>query len=480
MRRNALQRFSKLASWRYQMLSLDVILDRAHRRPFKLARPPILFVATDIGSSLFIYEEADDEWKDSHGNVLPLELRRRLSEIGWAQEDRQIDQKTQWVRTPMSLIPSLQLDKLDSNYADALKDPESGSPTPSPEPSPTKTRGDTSLTRQDSTSSGRAGVRRRPVFVMTLISLFPRLTSMLFDREFSVANAALDLVMDFMRDDPTLLARAVFNLLASDEQGLSMAITTLRAFLHARHVLPPAMAHHALNHLTGFLKSSMKHALGSANPLQSYAYAMPIIANLVTQVSNLSTREIRRAKIDMFLTPTGALWFPPSAPMGAQFPRSLKGARNPFESLPSQLVWITLIRTSQNKLFLSMLKRDPQGLKVIRKHMTRLILPSLDSVDDDSPLTLSDMLPQRQELSTEKRESSDVTLNILSATLARSYLLLICQVFQTMSRHMSDRNELAVLVDGVSKILITHGRDINIVAHCMLGMLHSLSLFISF
>ncbi|TCD63487.1 hypothetical protein EIP91_005346 [Steccherinum ochraceum] len=478
IRRAAIQRFSKLASWRYQMLSLDVILDRSHRRPFKLARPPILFVATDIGSSLFVYEEADDDWKDSHGNVLPLELRRRLSEIGWAQEDRKVDQKTQWIRTPMSLIPSVQLDKMDSSYADAMpKDNDTGSPTPSPEPSPSKgSRGDTSLTRQDSTSSGRAGIRRRPVFVMTLISLFPRLTSMVLDRDFGVASAALDLVMDFMRDDPTLLARAVFSLLASDEQGLSMAITTLRAFLHVRHVLPPAMAHHALNHLTGFLKSSMKHAVGTAPSLQSYAYSMPIIADLMPQVNNLSIREIRRAKIDMFLTPTGALWFPPSAPMGAQFPRLLKGSTNPFEPLPSSLVWITLIRTSQNKLFLNMLKRDPQDIKVIRKHMTRLVLPSLDAIDDDSPLTLVDMLPHRHALSVTGKTSSDMTLQILSITLARSYLLLICQVFQSMSRHLNDRNELSVLVDGVSRILVNHGQDINIVAHCMIGMALMLSI----
>ncbi|KAH8084333.1 hypothetical protein BXZ70DRAFT_1046150, partial [Cristinia sonorae] len=474
VRRNTLLRFSKLASWRFHMLSLDVILDRSHRRPFKLARPPILFVPTDIGSSLFFYEEADDEWKDGHGYVLPLELRRRLSEIGWAQEDREVDQKTIWIRTPMSLIPSLQLDKLDgSSSGDSRVHHEPSSPSPSPEPSPTKAsaRGDTTLTRQDSATSGRAGVRRRPVFVMTLISLFPRLTSMLLDRDFSVSSAALDLVMDFMRDDPALLARAVFNLLASDEQGLSMAITTLRAFLHARQVLPPAMAHHVLNHLTGFLKSSMKHDLGTANPLQSYAYTMPIIANVITQVSNLSMREIRRAKIDMFLTPTGALWFPPSAPMGSQFPRALRGTRNPFEPVPLQLVWITLIRSSQNKLFLSMLKHDPQDIKVIRKHMTRLVLPSLDATDDDSPLTLTDMLPHRHEMKQTSKAPSDDTLTILSATLARSYLLLICQVFQSMSRHLSDRNELAILVDGISRILVNHGRDVNIVAHCMIAFM---------
>lgn len=468
VRRRALQRMGTLSSWRFQLLSQEVIFDRSHRRPFKLARPPILFVSTDIGSSLFVYEEDPDEYKDSSGQVLPLELRRRLNEIGWAEESKHVDEHTQWVRTPMSLLPSQQLDRLEQTDESESRSP-SPSPSPSPEPSPTKTRsGDLGLARKESSTGGRSqGVKRRPVFASALLSLFPRLAVMVTDRDFVVASAALDVITDFMRDDPSMLSRSVFNMLTGNEKALIMSVTTLRAFLHVKDVLPPAMAHHILNHLTGFLKSSVRHSEKSA-PLQSYAYSIPIIANLVTQVSKLSMRELRRAKVDTLMIPTGSLWFPSTAPVGPLFPRTLTKSRDPFETLPADVVWITLIRISQNNLSLKMLKRNPQDIKTIRKNMTRLILPTLYDKDGESPVTLSDMLPTKAGTPT---SSNDPTLYTLSLTLARSHLLLIAQVFLATSRHLNDRAELAILMDGLNRILVTHGRDIGIVAHAMIGEL---------
>lgn len=470
-RRRALHRIGTLSSWRFQLLSQEVILDRSHRRPFKLARPPILFVATDIGSSLFVYEEDPDEYKDSTGQLLPLELRRRLNEIGWGEESKHVDEHTQWVRTPMSLLPSQQLGRLDQNSDDNGSESRSPSPSPSPspEPSPTKTKsGDGGLARKESSSGRSQGVKRRPVFATALLSLFPRLASMVADRDFVVASSALDLIVDLMRDDPSMLSRGVFNLLSGDEEGLLTAVSTLRAFLHVKHVLPPAMSHHILNHLTGFLKSSVRHAEGSI-PLRSYAYSIPIIANLITQVSKLSMREVRRAKVDMFMIPTGALWFSSTAPSGPLFPRALAKSHDPFETLPADVVWITLIRTSQNNLFLKMLKRNPQDIKAIRKNMTRLVLPTLYDKDSPSPVTLLDMLPRKPGTGTNVSSLDDPTIHVLSATLARSYLLLISQVFQATSRHLNDRAELAVLMDGLNRILVVHGKDIGIVAHTMIG-----------
>ena len=57
----------------------------------------------------------------------------------------------------------------------------------------------------------------------------------------------------------------------------------------------------------------------------------------------------------------------------------------------------------------------------------------------------------------------------LSLTLSRSYLLLIQQIFQCISRHLNDRNELAVLLDGLNRILLAHRDDIGIIAHVMFG-----------
>ena len=465
-RRLALERLTVLSTWRFQLLSQEVILDRNHRRPFKSQRPPILFVATDIGSSLFVYEDDTEEYRDINGHVIPLELRRRLSEIGWAQEDRLVDPRIQRIKTPMSLLPSLQLDRLDDGPSElpAVSDTQVRTPEPSPKNSPASSP----LTRRESSSSLRLGSKRRPVFVPTLASLFPHISTMISDDDFTVASLARDLLMDFMRDDPSLIARSVFQVISGDDNDVTTSITSLRAFLHIRPSLPPAMAHHILNHLTGFLKAYVKQ-VGAADPLRAFAYCMPLIAKLVTQVSKLSIREIRRAKVDHFMLPSGSLWFPPNAPTGPLFPRYLVGDKAAFTTIPPNLVWITMIRTSQNMLFLSMLKRNPQDIKVIRKNMSHFELPTLQTGLVSSTLTLNDAIPRHAVTECTPRRSIHTTLTSLSLTLSRSYLLLIEQMFQCMSRHLSDREELALLIDGLIRILLAHGDDIGIVAHVMLG-----------
>ena len=437
-----------------------------------MQRPPVLFVATDIGSSLFVYEDDNEEYKDIHGHVIPLELRRRLSEIGWAQEDRLVDPRVQRVKTPMSLLPSQSLERLDNSSPDTGSTADAHhSPNPSPEPSPTKSSSPNSstLTRRDSSSSTKQGLKRRPIFVPTLATLFLRVSAMLADDDLVVASLARDLIMDFMRDDPSLVAREVFQIISGDDQDVSRAVSTLRAFLHVRHILPPAMSHHILNHLSGFLKSAIKHT-GTSDPLRSFAYAIPIIAKLVSQTSKLSIRELRRAKVDPFMLPSGSLWFPSNTSTGPLFPRYLEVTDvYPFSEVPANLVWITMIRTSQNMLFLSMLKRNPQDIKVIRKNMSQLELPALMPNGVAPAITTDDVVPRQFVPQRSPRSLPQTTLTSLSLMLSRSYLLLLEQMFQCMPRHLSDREELALLIDGLVRILLAHGDDIGIVAHVMLG-----------
>ncbi|EKM57985.1 uncharacterized protein PHACADRAFT_139496 [Phanerochaete carnosa HHB-10118-sp] len=479
-RRTALEKFAVLSTWRYQILSQEVVLDRNHRRPFKLQRPPVLFVATDIGSSLFIYEDDNEEYRDIHGHVMPLELRRRLSEIGWAQEDRPIDPRMQRIKTPMTLLPSQQFERLDSTSQEGVTSSESHSHDVSPEPSPKSSPASSPISRRDSNASTRQSTRRRPVFVPTLVALFPRISVMLADEDFVVANLARDILMDFMRDDPTLVAREVFQIISGNDQDVSTAISTLRAFLHIRNVLPPAMSHYIFNHVTGFLKTSVKQ-IGSADPLRAFAYAVPILAKLVTQVSKLSIREVRRAKVDPFMMPTGSLWFLPNAPVTSLFPKSLEASgMHPFSEVPPNLVWITMIRTSQNMLFLSMLKRNPQDIKTIRKNMSDFELPALNPDGIAPTLSLQDMFPHRRRLQRGPRSKAQITLTSLSLTLSRSYLLLLEQVFQCMSRHLSDREELALFIGGLVRILLVHGDDIGIARYdCLLLICHAYILYLA-
>jgi hypothetical protein len=41
-----------------------------------------------------------------------------------------------------------------------------------------------------------------------------------------------------------------------------------------------------------------------------------------------------------------------------------------------------------------------------------------------------------------------------------------------MPRHLNDRHELAILIDGLNRILLTHGDDIGVVGQAMIGLLY--------
>ena len=90
-RKESIKKISIISNWRFQLLSLTYLSDRTRRHPFKLARPPFSFVATDVGETNYIPDE-DDEAAGGQTHALPLDIRRRLHEIGWDDEEKQTDQ----------------------------------------------------------------------------------------------------------------------------------------------------------------------------------------------------------------------------------------------------------------------------------------------------------------------------------------------------------------------------------------------------
>ncbi|KAJ6478741.1 hypothetical protein C8R47DRAFT_983941 [Mycena vitilis] len=478
-RLNAVRRINTLSNWRFQIMSQQVVVDRNHRA-FKLARGPLPFVATDIGSGQYVREEDLGDKKDS----VPLELRKRLIEIGWAQEEAPLDQHLEWIKTPISNLPALYLDRLELSGAEqiltasasASASPSPGSsPNPSPRASPSPSSSgkvdEVTLLRRNSSSGGPLhGVKRRAIFVPSLAAVFPRLATTVFDPNFLVAATSRSTILDLMRNDPALLTRPVLDLLSGSHKDIAAAMSTFRAFLHVRRVLPPPMTHNVFNSLVGFLKSHLKSS--GDDSLHDFALTMPVLAKLVIQVSEMSIREIRRAKVEAFLIPSGSLWFPATAPTGPMFPRNL-GHIDPalLNDLPPHLVYVSMIRLSQNMLFLSMLKRNPQDVQMIRKSMTRLVLPSLNQLPDPPSLEMKDFVPMKDRRTEQQPSYLDLRVKNLSMIVSRSYLLLIAQIFRSMSRHLSDRNELAVLIDGLNRILLAHGSDIGIIAHALIALM---------
>ncbi|KAG1862719.1 hypothetical protein DFJ58DRAFT_869677, partial [Suillus subalutaceus] len=454
----AIQRLDMLVNMRFQILSQPFLSDTNRRRPFKLARDPLPFVPTDIGSSLFVLEQEDDSNED-----MPKELRKRLAEVGWLDEKRPMDQKREWVRTPLSLLPS----NLQDRNVGATERLQS-SPISSPTSTPTKPRSNSNvsdghLSRRSSDPTSR-GVKRRAVFVPALGTVFPQLVSLTLDSCIDVSCAARDSVVDLLRHDPALLIRPILDLLASDNE--EAATTAIRGLLHLNQHLPPAMAHYTFNHLAGYLKYVAREVT-STDALHNFALAAALLSNLVMQVSEMSIREIRRAKMDLFLVPSGSLWFTASSPSGPMFPKALSLSENPFE-IPPSLMSITMIRVTQNRLFLSMLKRNPQDVQVIRKTIEQIVLPSTDALSAARFLELPNFIPRQLSA---QRDGPESILTTISLVLSRSHLLLIAQIFRSMSRHLSDRSELTVFIDGLNRILLRHGDDIGIVSQSLIALM---------
>ncbi|KAI0066892.1 hypothetical protein BV25DRAFT_1820006 [Artomyces pyxidatus] len=460
IRRQAAKRLSLLSGWRFQLLSQIFITDKHHRRPFKLARGPISFMATDIGSGIFVPEEDPEQLKTNNGTVLPLELRKTLADIGWNQDDTLVDQKLEWIRTPLSLLSSQQVERLDTSSSQTAPRSPLLTPTSERPGSPSS----------DPSTSSNQGIKRRPIFVTPLASLFQDVTFLAFDPDFTVASAARSTVLDLMRDDPALITRPVFDALSGDENTIADAISVLRAFLHIQRTLPPAMAHHVFNHLTGFLKHSARQT-DAKNTLRGFAYTLPLLSRLVAQVSGMSIREIRRAKVEIFLIPSGALWFPPTAPTGAMFPRAPGHLVKTDQDALFRLAHVAIVRVSQNMLFLRMLKRNPQDVQAIRKNMSRLVLPSMDDTNEPAPVELRDFIPRRPTGKYTHPSAYDVSVSGVSLVLSRSYSLLVTEIFRSMSRHLNDRTELAVLIDGLNRILLVHGDDIGVVGHILIALM---------
>ena len=453
LRRSAIDKVAKLISWRFQIGSQTVILDKAFRRPFKMARPPISFVPTDIGSSQHIKEE--NETAKNNKSALPLELRKRLMEIGWDDEEGPLDQRLEWATTPMSLIPSVDLAKVDDGDTVSAGIQrlafETVSKTPLEREAPL---------RKNSTTD--TAFKRRPILVTPLLSVFPRIVSLALDSDFVVASTARNLLLELMRDDPASLSRPVLSAMTGKASELSSAISTLREFTHISHRLPPATTHYVFTHLTGYLKFAARQ-METVDALHGFAYAVPILSKLISQVNGMVMREVRRAKLEVFLVPSLSLWFPPTAPISPMFPQSLGVTQDPFTVAP-KLRWITMIRTAQNTLFLSMVKKNPQDVHAIRKNLEGFSLPGNDH---DGPTILVDFIPGRAR--NEYRKMNNSTISGLSLVLSRSYLLLVAQVFRSMSRHMNDREEFGLLVEGINRILLAHGDDLGIVAQAMIG-----------
>lgn len=312
------------------------------------------------------------------------------------------------------------------------------------------------------------GVKRKSIFVPALASLLPRMALLAFDQNIRIASTVRAILLDLLRNDPPLLTRPAHERLAGENKDLPMAMSAFRAFLHVSRILPPTAAHDMFNYIGGFLKYQSRLPANQIDSLGDFSHVMPVLARLGSHVGGMSTREFKRAKLDPIFLPSGSLWFTEPTPESAMFPRRRAQELTQYlhPGAPRDIIALSLIRTSQNFLFLNMLKRNPQDVQQIRRNLTTLELP-VESDYGSRFLHSRDFAPRRHSL--RGSTSPEPIMVAVSLVLSRSYLVLVAQMFRSMSRHLNDKEELAILVDGINRILLIHGNDIGIVSQALVG-----------
>ncbi|KAH8829295.1 hypothetical protein DL96DRAFT_1597550 [Flagelloscypha sp. PMI_526] len=405
-RLSAARRLSTLLNWRYQIGSQQVVVDRTHRI-FRMARQPLPFVQTDMGSTEVILEEAMTEEEK-----VPLELRKRLADIGWADEAKTVDEQLHRIQTPMTLLPAYQL----TTTSDQLLTPQKGA---------TKDTQDIpSLLRRNSSTGGPLyGVKRKSIFVPALASLLPRLALLAFDKNILIATTVRSILMDLLRNDPALLTRPAHEKLAGDSKDLPLAMSAFRAILHIRRAIPPHAGHDMFNYLGGFLKYESRLSDPHIDSLSDFSHVMPVLAGLAFPCWRDVNARIQKGQTRSYLPSfrLAVLHVPSTSDAsGVEAPRSYRLSRSRPE-------W-------GNRLLLS-----------------------------------RDFTPSQP--SSRKPIQEDLTLVAVSLVLSRSYLILVSQIFRSMSRHLNDKEELAILVDGINRILLVHGNDIGIVSQSLVAFM---------
>ena len=442
-----MDRLAKLFSWRHQVLTQPVITDRAHRRPFKSGRPPLSFVPTDIGSLTFVPDKVEQTEKLQFASALHPEIHRRLVELGWDKDAPSADKQPAQDMAPLSVVPSDRLAGTDDGSSNATKG---------------------LLRRKSSSSAGYSGGKRRPIFTPSFALQLNTVLRLATSMDPETGSTARLFILEVLRDDPALFARPILEQL-SHLRGISVSVALFERAFRLQAVIPSAFSHLVFNHLSGLLKTLARDVNATDSPMV-YAYSLPAISLSASFVSGISIRELRKAKMDSMMLPSGSLWFTEQMLPGPMFPRGPSATSDPSRPLPPELVAITMVRTAQNVMLTTLLRRDPKEVHTIRKSFTNFTLPNLgDLSQSGNTMELADYLPRGGAVVPVQLSVDQKHLFLISLALSRSHLLLVAQIFRCLSRQTNDYQEISQLLDGVNRILLRHGNDLGIVTHAMIG-----------
>lgn len=458
VRRSVPIRLAAVFSLRYSLLS-QPSADRSRRRPFKVAaRQQLNFVPLEVGSADFVGTEPIEE-STIHMSVgsMPPEVRRALIELGW--DDRTEEQTTtERQRRPLSLLPCAELGQ-DGVGAGGF---EPGSPSRSPQPSSGVHR--QLSTGSDSKLGGYLGSgKAKVVITQSIAKSLLRLTELIRDDDVAVASSARSALLGFLRDEPQLVLAPVLLELASSVQHQRHAINQVRQLLSLQASLPPGVTHRLFNHLGGLIKTVSREPRASSDLLRLMSFALPSAAALAPLVSDFSLRDLRKNKVEPIFLSGGGFWFSGDHPSVMALPHtpSLRGDHT-FRTLKvdETVFRVAMVRVAQVSLQGGYVAKVPREAYAVKKGWNRLELPGLAKGEVVEPFDFR-ASPEEHDVSRLKA-GQNAGDKAISALVGRAWLVSLMPILAGLSRNFNARDELAVMFDGVTKVLLVHGQDTNI------------------
>ncbi|CAG8491541.1 9632_t:CDS:10 [Paraglomus occultum] len=339
----ALLKLSSFFAHRHTILSPPFLSPSSRRRLIRFQVPQIPFIPTDIGTSDTILYDSARTSEVKSGSSLPAEVRKRIQDLGWEEQDEQEQDRWKRLVTPLSLLPTFYLEDVERQEENENgggaevgivgmsktsygEDENTGNKVGYAE-GKIKVNRNRPLGDRDNKGHSNTNNAIQPTFnkkravTLPLLSLFSlSLVDLLDDTHGGVYALSKEVILYFLRDDPSLFLRLYFSELGlSSFSSQKALLTKLRHLLSMQHVFPPGFSHTLFNHLAGILKW---HARDSKiGGFRLMCYVMPVLADLVPTVNEMTVRDFRKNKIEHILLNNGSIWFSDGSP-AEMFPRN--------------------------------------------------------------------------------------------------------------------------------------------------------------
>ncbi|ORX80739.1 hypothetical protein K493DRAFT_362106, partial [Basidiobolus meristosporus CBS 931.73] len=439
---------------RLHISTQQYVHDPSHARPFRNLGSVLPFVPTDLGSPEPTAEIS--EWL--------LQLRNQgtswkeiqmIQELGW-KDDRQTEQDVD-LRKSFTLLPTLYLNSAES-FNDIL------------------------------TSNG---IRLSSVVTVPILEILSvELLQLAFDSQSCVRAAANDVIFYCLRDDPNTFLKLYFERMTNSKvpQQQELLAKLHRIVVYHRKV-PPEFSFSLFNYLLGYLRWYSRDVKNEG--LEIFSYVAPLLAEIVPSTNQLSVREFRKNKLDVYYQPSGQLWFTDGSP-ATMFPRGDNIKLSPFDmdhfNIPSEVFYTATVRIGQTHFMSGLAKRYPHEIELMRK-MVQLFTPipwksiqssvwdGLDRFPEEE--FFPKIAPYFQDLLDSPQWDAEASLSLrsISTLQCRAWLRYIEVLFRSVHSTYHDRQEFSRIIAGVNNVLDCHPNDLGLAAQAIVLYINSATKF---